>query len=47
MTVPAIEIDRLTKVYPSATAPAVEELSLRVAAGTVFGFLGPNGAGLP
>ncbi|MFC5754762.1 ABC transporter ATP-binding protein [Actinomadura rugatobispora] len=45
MTVPAIEIDRLTKVYRPGKAPAVEEVSLRVPAGSVFGFLGPNGAG--
>jgi ABC-2 type transport system ATP-binding protein len=42
---PAIEIDRLTKVYATGSAPAVEEVSLRVAEGSVFGFLGPNGAG--
>jgi ABC-2 type transport system ATP-binding protein len=46
MSAPAIEIDRLTKVYAAAgKEPAVEEVSLRVAAGSVFGFLGPNGAG--
>ncbi|NUR88818.1 MAG: ABC transporter ATP-binding protein [Nonomuraea sp.] len=40
-----IEIDKLTKVYGTASRPAVDGVSLRVGAGTVFGFLGPNGAG--
>ncbi|WP_330631317.1 ABC transporter ATP-binding protein [Halocatena halophila] len=40
---PAIEINDLTKRYGSVTA--VEELSLSVERGEVFGFLGPNGAG--
>jgi beta-exotoxin I transport system ATP-binding protein len=39
----AIAIDRLTKRY--GTRIGVSELSLRVAAGSVYGFLGPNGAG--
>jgi ABC-2 type transport system ATP-binding protein len=38
-----LEIDSLTKRYGEVTA--VDGLSLRVAAGEVFGFLGPNGAG--
>ncbi|MFG6191354.1 hypothetical protein [Nonomuraea sp. JJY05] len=40
-----IEIDALTKVYGSAQVRAVDEVSLRIGAGSVFGFLGPNGAG--
>ncbi|MFF0869747.1 ATP-binding cassette domain-containing protein [Nonomuraea sp. NPDC003560] len=40
-----IEIDALTKVYGSAQVRAVDEVSLRVPAGSVVGFLGPNGAG--
>jgi len=42
---PAIDIERLTKVYGDGAAPAVDDVSLRVAPGSVFGFLGPNGAG--
>ena len=38
-----IEIDRLTKRYRSNRG--IEDLSLEVGAGEVFGFLGPNGAG--
>ncbi len=39
----AIGIDGLVKRYGSVVA--VENLSLRVPAGTMFGFLGPNGSG--
>jgi len=39
----AIEFDGLSKSYGGVTA--VEELSLSVEEGEVFGFLGPNGAG--
>jgi len=39
----AIRTDRLTRDFPSVRA--VDELSLEVAAGSVFGFLGPNGSG--
>jgi ABC-2 type transport system ATP-binding protein len=38
-----IELDQLTKRYGSARG--IEELTLRVERGEVFGFLGPNGAG--
>jgi len=38
-----IEIVNLTKHYQRHTA--VDNLSLKVAAGEIFGFLGPNGAG--
>jgi len=41
--VPAIQIDDLTRAYGDVTA--VEELSLTVAEGELFGLLGPNGAG--
>jgi ABC-2 type transport system ATP-binding protein len=42
--VPAvIETDRLTKRYGHARG--IDDLSLRVETGEVFGFLGPNGAG--
>jgi len=38
-----IEAENLTKVYRGFTA--VDQLSLRVEEGEIFGFLGPNGAG--
>lgn len=40
---PAIVVDRLTKKFGSFTA--VDELSFDVPAGSIFGFLGPNGSG--
>jgi ABC-2 type transport system ATP-binding protein len=40
---PALETDRLRKVY--ARKVVVDDLTLRVEPGEVFGFLGPNGAG--
>ena len=40
---PAIEVDRLTKLYGNLTA--VDSLSFTVAPGEVFGLVGPNGAG--
>ncbi len=39
----AVEVDRLTKIFGSFTA--VDGISFRVAPGTIFGFLGANGAG--
>jgi ABC-2 type transport system ATP-binding protein len=39
----AIEVLHLNKVYDGTTA--VEDLSLSVPSGCLFGFLGPNGAG--
>jgi ABC-2 type transport system ATP-binding protein len=41
--VPVIETDRLTKSYGSARG--IEDVTIAVEAGEVFGFLGPNGAG--
>jgi len=35
----------LTKTYRALSAPAVDDLSLFVPRGELFGFLGPNGAG--
>ena len=43
MTPPAIETLHLRKVFGEKVA--VEDLSLTVERGEVFGFLGPNGAG--
>ncbi len=40
---PAIETERLTKFYGSHRG--IEEVSIAVEEGEVFGFLGPNGAG--
>lgn len=40
---PAIEVANLSKKYGETTA--VENLSLTVPSGTLFGFLGPNGSG--
>ena len=41
----AIRIEDLTKRYNGSDRPAVNDLSLDVRRGEVFGFLGPNGAG--
>jgi ABC-2 type transport system ATP-binding protein len=41
--VPAIETDQLTKFYGSHRG--IEEITIAVEEGDVFGFLGPNGAG--
>ncbi len=42
-THPAIRIERLTKRFGTRTA--LEDLSLEIPSGIIFGFLGPNGAG--
>jgi ABC-2 type transport system ATP-binding protein len=42
-TVPAVRCERLSKHF--ATTVAVDDLTLAVEPGEVFGFLGPNGAG--
>lgn len=42
---PAIQINKVSKRYPGATVLAVNDLSLTVHQGEVYGFLGPNGAG--
>ena len=39
----AIEINSLTKNFKDSTA--VDNISLSVEEGEIFGFLGPNGAG--
>ena len=43
MSLPAVEITRLRKTY--GTLAAVDDVSLAVAEGEIFGILGPNGAG--
>ncbi len=40
-----LEIQHLTKRYGNSTVNAVDDLSLSLKEGEVFGFLGPNGAG--
>jgi ABC-2 type transport system ATP-binding protein len=50
MATPAIEIEHLSKEYPYGflnlkKKRSLEDLSMRVDTGEVFGFLGPNGAG--
>lgn len=41
----AIFTENLTKVYPKAKKPAIEDLNLAIKEGEIFGFLGPNGSG--
>lgn len=41
----SISIVRLTKVYKGSTSPALQNLSLVVKPGEVYGYLGANGAG--
>jgi ABC-type glutathione transport system ATPase component len=45
----ALEVCDLVKTYPGprggVPVRALDQLSIRVAAGTIFGLLGPNGAG--
>jgi ABC-2 type transport system ATP-binding protein len=50
MATPAIEIEHLSKEYPYGflnlkKKTSLEDLSMQVDTGEVFGFLGPNGAG--
>lgn len=40
-----LEIKNLTKRYGDSTVNAVEDLSLELKEGEIYGFLGPNGAG--
>ena len=40
-----IQISNVTKVYKDGNVKAVDNLSLKVEPGKIFGFLGPNGAG--
>ena len=40
-----VEVQHLRKIYKRPEVVAVDDVSLRVEAGTCFGLLGPNGAG--
>jgi len=40
-----IKLSHLSKQYPSASAPALEDISLTIEEGTIFGILGRSGAG--
>lgn len=40
-----LEIKNLTKSYGESTVKAVDDLSLTLESGEIYGFLGPNGAG--
>ncbi len=40
-----LQIENLTKTYAGNQKPSVENLSLTVNDGEIFGFIGPNGAG--
>ncbi len=41
-----IEVDSLTYTYRGMSLPALSEISFQIAAGEIFGFLGPSGAGM-
>jgi len=45
MPSPIIEIKNLYKIYSGSVHPAVNNLSLTIEKGEIFGLLGPNGAG--
>lgn len=40
-----IEFDQVTKVYPGASAPSVDRLTMRVEAGRICALVGPSGSG--
>jgi ABC-2 type transport system ATP-binding protein len=40
-----LEIKNLTKSYGESTVKAVDDLSISLRAGEIYGFIGPNGAG--
>lgn len=41
----AIVVRNLTKYYKTSRKPAIDNLSLNIKTGEIYGFLGPNGAG--
>ena len=43
--IPAIEVRHITKRFRADAPPALEDLSLSVPQGVIYGVLGPNGAG--
>ena len=45
MNGPIVSIQSITKKYKGALQPAINDLSLQIPKGAVFGLLGPNGAG--
>lgn len=45
MTDTLIELERLTKVYPGNTVPAVERVDLRIPRGEIVMLIGPSGCG--
>ncbi|MFP5070470.1 ABC transporter ATP-binding protein [Pseudonocardia nantongensis] len=42
---PMIALEGISKIYPKATAPAVQELNIEVQEGTISMFIGPSGCG--
>jgi ABC-type multidrug transport system ATPase subunit len=40
----AIEVTNLIKIYKNAVSPAVNDISLTINKGAIYGLLGPNGA---
>lgn len=40
-----IRLNHVTKTYSGSNTTAVDDLSLEIKDGEIFGFLGPNGAG--
>ena len=40
-----LEIKNVSKAYPGSNVKAIEDISLTINEGDIFGFIGPNGAG--
>ncbi len=45
MTAPAIELHHVSKVFPGAASPAVDDLTLDIPTGELVVFVGPSGCG--